>query len=85
MSCSVMQLSGHTGAVTGAAITANGGILVSCSDDNTARVWDLHAYKCLLVLSGHTGPINSVAVDAQGRYCVTVSSDKTSRHGTFRA
>ncbi len=77
-----MELEGHTDGVTAAAITGGGGgggVLVSCSLDGTARVWDLHTAACLLVLRGHSAAVTAVAVDGAGRYCLTASADTTTR------
>jgi WD40 repeat protein len=35
------------------ALSGDGTLAATASDDFTARVWDLETYKCLHVLEGH--------------------------------
>jgi predicted NACHT family NTPase len=51
--------------------------VVSGSDDNTVRVWDLQTGKQLQLLQGHTGLVSSVAL--QGNTVVSGSWDDTVR------
>ena len=48
----VLLLAGHTAPITGLAVAASGGLLVSASADRTARVWELEKGQCLGVLRG---------------------------------
>ena len=48
------------------AVTADGRI-VSGSDDNTIKVWDLESGRLLHSLIGHTSRVNAVALTADGR------------------
>ena len=73
-------LIGHTGPINGAAFSPDGGRVVTGSEDNTARVWDLSgATPAATVLEGHRGPVSSVAFSSDGRRVVTGSDDKTAR------
>lgn len=58
--------SGHTEMVTGVAISADGGCIVSGSADKRVRVWDVVSGKMLHDLSGHKGGISSVALSGCG-------------------
>jgi WD40 repeat protein len=73
-------LSGHEGRVTSASFSVDGKRVVTASDDNTARVWDLSDTKPVsTVLSGHQGWVYSASFSADGMRVVTASSDKTAR------
>src|SRR5262245_10593233 len=48
-------LTGHSGWVTGVAVTPDGQRAVSASDDNTLKVWELSSGRELHTLSGHAG------------------------------
>lgn len=60
----------HSLPVNDLAITSDGKILVSCSDDNLIRVWDLAARRKLYELdsSYFTGSIRAVAVSADDAF-----------------
>ena len=53
-------------------------VVISCSDDNTIRIWEDSQSK---VLAGHTKSINSVAVSQEKGILVSGSSDSTIRGG----
>jgi len=55
----VNTLQGHLGEVTSVAVNSTGNLLVSCSKDNSNRLWDLRAVRG----SGPHAP-NSAAVRA---------------------
>jgi hypothetical protein len=57
----VKILKGHTYAVLGVAMTADGRRAVSGSLDETVRVWDVETGNCLATLEGHTGAVWGVA------------------------
>jgi WD40 repeat protein len=72
-------LRGHTGSVYAMALTADGQLAVSASDDKTLRVWELSSGRELRTLRGHSGYVTAVAVTAGGRLAISVSEDKTLR------
>ena len=54
--------------------------MLTGSEDNTARVWDLSAATpASTPLEGHRGPVTSVAFNPDGRRVVTGSEDNTAR------
>jgi WD40 repeat protein len=61
------------------ALSADGGIAVSGSDDRTVRVWDLSSGQCRATLQGHTDWVISVALSADGGTAVSGSNDQTVR------
>jgi WD40 repeat protein/serine/threonine protein kinase len=75
----LQTLRGHTGGVRSAAFSPDGQLIVTGSDDQTARVWVAAAGKELLKLEGHTNAVNSVAFSSNGRWIVTASFDQTAR------
>jgi WD40 repeat protein len=73
----VCTLEGHSGEVTGVAVTADGKRAVSASRDQTLKVWDLESGRALRTLKGHADGVTGVAVTADGKRAVSASEDKT--------
>lgn len=67
---SLWGFSAHSQPVNDLALTADGKILVSCSDDNLIRVWDLAAQRKLYELdsSYFRGSIRAVAISADDAF-----------------
>ena len=74
------SLTGHTARVSAAAMSADGRIAVTGSEDGTVRVWDLDRGACLSVLTGHSSQVWSVALSADGRIAMSAGNDHTVRH-----
>jgi WD40 repeat protein/DNA-directed RNA polymerase subunit RPC12/RpoP len=72
-------LKGHAGIVQAVALSSDGRLAVSGSDDRTVRVWDLSTGVCVATLEGHTGWVRCVAVTSDGRLAVSGSDDRTVR------
>jgi GTPase SAR1 family protein len=70
-------LSGHTRPVRGVAVTPDGRLAVSGSEDKTVRVWEIKTGKCLITLKEDIKGVRGVAVTADGRYAVSGSRDQT--------
>ena len=68
---SLFTLCGHTGPVTGVALSEDGTRVVTGSHDNTARVWDARTGQSLLELKGHTREVPWVALRADGKQVFT--------------
>jgi len=73
----VRTLEGHSSWVSDVAVTADGELAVSASDDNTLKVWDLETGRTLRTLEGHSARVLGVAVTPGGRRAVSASADKT--------
>ena len=71
------HLDGHRGVVNRLVFTPDSRMLVSCSRDKTARVWDVKTGKSQFVLRGHGAPISSLAVSPNGKSVATASEDRT--------
>ena len=66
-------LSGHTGTVTCAAFSPDGGLLASGSQDGAVKIWSASERKLLKTLTLTTTPVWSVAYTPDGQYLVTGS------------
>jgi WD40 repeat protein len=76
------RASSHLG-ITTLAFTPDGRRLVTGSDDETARVWDLdHPERAPAVLRGHLAEVEAVAISPDGRRLVTMSNDPGEATGT---
>lgn len=75
-------LRGHLGPVLAVAVTPDCRWVVTGSDDETVRLFDLTSHcpaASQVVLREHSGPVTSIAVSPDGRWMVTGSRDQTVR------
>jgi len=73
-------LNGHTDAVLSIAMSLDGNLIVSSSDDKTIRVWNAMTGEAFgAPLRGHTGSVYSIAISPDGKCIVSGSHDKTIR------
>lgn len=70
-------LTGHSDSINAVAVTPNGQIIVSGSEDNTIKLWDLNSGKCLATLVGHEAGVRAVAISPDGQLLVSGSADHT--------
>jgi WD40 repeat protein len=68
------RLRGHTREISRLAISADGHLLASASDDGTARLWDV-GRGTSVVLRGHHGQVVRVALSRDGKRLATGASD----------
>jgi WD40 repeat protein len=61
------------------AFSPGGDLLVTASEDGTARIWDALSGEERLVISGHTSGVNSAAFSPDGRIVATAGSDRAVR------
>ena len=79
-------LSGHTDFVTSAMFSEDGALVVTSSDDNTAKIWNvpsiipdddghmtLATCECTMTLRGHPDSMNDAVFSPDGRAVLTVS------------
>ena len=59
------------------AVTVDGQYVISGSDDNTVKVWELASGRLLRSLEEHRDRVNAVAVTRNGQYVISGSYDKT--------
>ena len=74
-----LTLSGHSDYVCSVAISGDGSVVVTGSNDKTAMLWDAATGKYLLTLSGHSDSVFCVAISGDGSIVVTGSGDKTAK------
>jgi WD40 repeat protein len=74
----VQLLEGHTNTVSSVSITPDGRTLVSGSNDNTLKVWDLENGKCLCTLN-HKHRVECVWVSPDGKIAISGGHDKILR------
>ena len=70
-------LHGHSDWVTGVALSGDGRLAVSASDDQTLKVWKVESRRELRTLHGHSDWVNGVALSGGGRLAVSASDDQT--------
>ncbi len=73
----VYTLQGHTQPIRSLAITPDGQILASSSDDKTIKLWQLATGQELCKLRGHSKSVCSIAISADGQILASGSEDKT--------
>jgi len=75
----VILCRGHTNYVRSMALSPDGKLLVSGSNDGTVRIWDMETGKEIRYLSGHTDFVHSVTFSSDGALIASGSEDKTVR------
>lgn len=73
----LIELAGHTAAVTSVALSPDGTRALTGSQDNTAKLWDATTGKEILSLPGHTQEVTSVSFSPDGLDVLTSSRDGT--------
>ena len=79
VSPTIHEMLGHCGWVSSVSFDVTGSRIVSGSDDNTVRVWDVATGACVQTLEGHSDAVSSVSFDNTGSRIVSGSDDKTVR------
>lgn len=80
-----LPLRGHTALVHSAAFSPDGALIVTASEDRTARLWDARTGAAVKTLqerlneTTHTSSVNIAAFSPDGKLIVTASSDNTAK------
>ena len=74
-----MRLTGHEWGMHSMALSPDGAILASGSEDSTIRLWDMHTGEHKRTLNGHTDRVYSVAFSTDGKTLASGSDDNTIR------
>ncbi|MBE9191712.1 NACHT domain-containing protein [Gloeocapsopsis crepidinum LEGE 06123] len=72
-----LHLQGHQGGVWSIALSLDGTLLASGSQDQTIKIWDVKTGCCIRTLFGHTSWIRSCAVSPDQQYLISGSADGT--------
>lgn len=72
-------IGGHSDTLRDIVFLPGGRQMVSCSEDHTARLWDVDSGVLLQTYAGHSDTVRSVAVRPDGRELATGSWDNTVR------
>jgi len=70
---------GHGVHVYGVACSPDRKLVLTGSQDNTARLWEIESGKELCVFNGHSATVCSVAFSPDGKQALTGRDDKTAR------
>lgn len=74
-----ISLHEHTARINSVAFNPSGELVITGSDDTTARVWTLRNNEEIARFRSHSRDVNAVAISADGRYALSGASDNTMR------
>jgi WD40 repeat protein len=69
----------HGGAVYAVAVSGDGKTVVSCSTDQTVRIWDVPTGQQRAQMNGHQGAVHALALSPDESFVVSSGADKTIR------
>lgn len=75
----IQELKGHENWISSTAITPDGKIAISGSDDHTVRIWNVESGVCEQILKGHEDKVNCVSITPDGKMAISGSDDHTVR------
>jgi WD40 repeat protein len=73
-------LEGHSKKVNTVAFSPNSQTVISGSEDESLRIWDIETGRCVLHLDGHTGPITRVSWGSSDSEIISSSLDKSIKY-----
>ena len=75
----VRTLTGHGGAVRGAAFSSDGSVLAATGQNKIIELWDPTTGTLIRTLAGHTAAVHGAVFSPDGTLLATTSRDKTAR------
>ncbi|MEP0886157.1 WD40 repeat domain-containing protein, partial [Trichocoleus sp. ST-U3] len=66
---------GHNGGVWSIALSLDGQLLASSSQDQTIKLWDVHTGQCVRTLLGHRSWIRTCAISPDKHFLISGSAD----------
>ncbi|NBP58304.1 WD40 repeat domain-containing protein [bacterium] len=72
-------LQGHTRPVSSVAFSSDGQLVVTSSQDHTAKLWNAKTGLCIATLNGHVGGVCSAVFSPDGKLVLTASWDNTAK------
>jgi WD40 repeat protein len=73
----LQTLTRHLDSIRGVALSRDGRVLVSASDDKTLKIWEIEGGRERRTLTGHRNSVYGVALSGDGRIVVSASYDQT--------
>lgn len=71
----VVVQAAHTAPITDLAYTKGGTLLISASDDGTARIWDPRNGHLLRLIEAHAGGVSGLAISFDDKFVATIGKD----------
>ena len=79
------ELKGHRAKVTSVALSKDGKLIASGSDDTSVKIWHLSSKREECTLISHTKKVNSVAFTNDGKSVISASDDNTVKFWNIEA
>ncbi len=74
-----VTLRGHSGTIIRAVFSPDNKLILTASEDGTARVWDARSGRSQVELRGHIGKVQNAAFSLDGTMIITAGEDKTAQ------
>ena len=74
-----MTFTGHEYSVASAVFNSNATVVLTSSDDRSAKIWSTTTGTCLLTFSGHEDALNTATFSSDDTLVLTSSNDDTAK------